>query len=269
MTPFLKWVGGKRQLLNEIRSFIPNRFNRYFEPFLGGGAVFFDLMPMHASLNDVNSELVNCYEVVRDNVEALVEHLHRHKYEKDYFLAQRGLDRAKGGLAKLSKLERASRFIYLNRTGFNGLYRVNSKGFFNVPFGRYKNPNLVNIKGLRSCSQALQSAKITNRDFSEILAECKRDDFVYLDPPYVPVSPTASFTQYAKDNFGKAEQERLALDLHKLNQKGVQFLASNSYTPLVLELYSGLSIHTVYAKLAINSQPDGRHAIKEVLISNK
>ena len=269
MTPFLKWVGGKRQLLKDIRPFIPAQFDRYVEPFMGGGAVFFDLAFEFSWVNDVNSELVNCYEVVRDDVEVLIAHLSEHKYEKTYFLEQRALDRVDGGLASLSPLVRASRFIFLNRTGFNGMYRVNSKGYFNVPFGTYKNPTIVNAELLRQCSQHLQRVKITNKSFMDVLAECKKGDFVYLDPPYVPISPTANFTQYSDGAFGQGEQVQLAEELHRLNAEGIPFLASNSYTPLVLELYEGLSVTTVLAKRAINSQPDRRQAIKEVLISNK
>ena len=268
MVPFLKWVGGKRQLLDNIRQYVPPHFERYIEPFVGGGAVFFDLLPEKAWINDVNSELVNCYCVVRDDVEALTENLSHHIYDKDYYLAQRALDRVGGGLSSLDKLTRASRFIYLNRTAFNGMYRVNSKGLFNVPFGRYKNPNIVNEETLRACSSALQQVKITNLDYLDVLSKCKERDFVYVDPPYFPVSPTASFTQYSDGAFGLAQQQKLAEALHELHNKGVKFLASNANVPDIFDLYQGFAIKTVLAKRAINSKADKRHAVKEVLISN-
>lgn len=268
MKPFLKWVGGKRQLLPDIMPRIPASFQRYVEPFVGGGAVFFHLQPEQGWINDLNPELVNCYKVVRDDVEALITHLQQHIYDKDYYLAQRSLDRAEGGLSSLSAVARASRFIYLNRTGFNGMYRVNAKGYFNVPFGRYKNPKIVDATGLRACSDVLQSVTITNLSYADVLAECGPGDFVYLDPPYVPLTQTSNFTQYADGGFGEAAQRDLAAALHHLDQRNVPFLASNAYAPLVFELYEGLSIHIVYAKRAINSDGQKRQAVREVLISN-
>ena len=268
MVPFLKWVGGKRQLLSEIRKFVPNHFDRYVEPFLGGGAVFFDLNPHKAWINDVNPELINCYEVVRDDVAALVEHLQRHKYEKSYFLAQRSLDREEGGLERLGKIARASRFIYLNKTAFNGMYRVNSKGFFNVPFGRYKDPKIVNAPTLEAASVALKNVKITNLHFSDILKQCVPGDFVYLDPPYIPLSATSSFTQYSQGAFDMAEQKRLASDLRALDGQGIKFLASNAHADEIFDLYAGFGIMPVQAKRAINAKADGRKAIQEVLITN-
>lgn len=268
MVPFLKWVGGKRQLLAEIRKFIPQNYNRYIEPFLGGGAVFFDLMPHKAWINDVNSELINCYEVVRDDVSSLVEHLRQHIYEKTYFLEQRALDRQDGGLAKLSKIERASRFIYLNKTAFNGMYRVNSNGYFNVPFGRYKDPKIANIPVLEAASAALQNVKITNIHFSDLLHACEPGDFVYLDPPYIPLSDTSNFTQYSAHAFSFSDQTQLTSDLRSLDARGVKFLASNAYTEEIFDLYTGFEITPVYAKRSINSKIDGRQAIREVLITN-
>ena len=268
MKPFLKWVGGKRQLLPDIEPRIPASFQRYVEPFVGGGAVFFHLQPATGWINDLNPELVNCYQVVRDDVEALIAHLQQHIYEKDYYLEQRSLDRGAGGLSALSEVARASRFIYLNRTGFNGMYRVNAKGQFNVPFGRYKNPKIVDAPGLRACSAALRSVKITNLSYADVLAECGAGDFVYLDPPYVPLTQTSNFTQYADGGFDEAAQRDLAASLHHLNQRKIPFLASNAYAPLVLEIYEGLNIDIVYAKRAINSDATKRDAVREVLISN-
>ena len=268
MVPFLKWVGGKRQLLADIRKFIPDFTGRYIEPFLGGGAVYFDLEAKQSWINDINPELVNCYEVVRDDVAGLIKHLQHHKYEKSYFMSQRSLDRQDGGLDNLTKLERASRFIYLNKTGFNGMYRVNSKGFFNVPMGRYKDPKIVNADILNQASKILKTANISNLQFSEVLQHCHRDDFVYVDPPYIPVSPTANFTQYSEGAFGLKQQQQLASELRDLHKRGVKFLASNAHADLVYDLYDGFKIELVHAKRSINSKASARQAVQEVLITN-
>ncbi|PIQ68894.1 MAG: modification methylase [Candidatus Taylorbacteria bacterium CG11_big_fil_rev_8_21_14_0_20_46_11] len=196
--PFVKWVGGKRQLLKQFRLmhlYPPDRFNpktgRYFEPFVGGGAVFFDLVPKKAFLSDLNSELVTTYNVIKNDVEKLIDSLKKHKIDKKYFLQIRAQDPA-----ELSDLNIASRFIYLNRTCFNGMYRVNSKGGFNVPFGKYTNPLICDEVNLRKVSKALQNVEIKRQDYKEVLKRARKGDFVYFDPPYYPVSKTASFTPY-------------------------------------------------------------------------
>src|SRR6185436_13653256 len=208
--PFLKWAGGKRQLLPLIRQFIPRRYNRYFEPFVGGGALLFDQKPSEAYINDVNPELVNCYLVIRDLCTDLLEDLKKHKNTKDYFYKIRELDRT-NEFKKLSPVERASRIIYLNKTCYNGLFRVNKSGQFNSPFGAYKNPNIVNAKVIKAINHYLNhnSVEITNVDFSRAVENAQRRDFVYLDPPYDPISDTASFTGYSLNQFGRTEQERL------------------------------------------------------------
>lgn len=261
-------MGGKRQLLDEIRGLIPAKYDRLIEPFMGGAAVFFDQSPPRAWLNDINGELVNCYQIVRDQVDLLIADLARHRHERSYFEAIRSLDRAEGGLAALSALDRASRFIYLNRTGFNGLYRVNASGYFNVPFGRYKNPSIVNAPLLQLCSAALQNCELTNLDWRAVLDRARPGDLVYLDPPYLPLSQTSNFTQYANGGFGLADQRALAQSARELDQRGVMFIASNSWHPEILSMYQGFSIRQVAASRAINAKPNGRHPIAEALICN-
>ena len=272
--PFLKWVGGKRQLLDQISPLIPAEYQRYIEPFAGGGAVFFSLSEQLQSanipawLNDINPELINAYCVVRDAPQELLEDLKTHIYEKEYFLAIRGLDRTPDGLASLSPLKRASRFIYLNRTAFNGLYRVNARGQFNVPFGRYKNPLIADTKTILACSAALQNVQLGNASFTDILGSAGAGDFVYLDPPYIPLNDTSYFTSYSHDGFGIAEQQRLAGMIAEMAARGARFIASNAYVPELKELYNGFKIIKVKATRAINADKNGRQAISEALITN-
>ena len=272
--PFLKWVGGKRQLLDQISPLIPAEYQRYIEPFAGGGAVFFSLSEQLQSanipawLNDINPELINAYCVVRDAPQELLEDLKTHIYEKEYFLAIRGLDRTPEGLASLSPLKRASRFIYLNRTAFNGLYRVNARGQFNVPFGWYKNPLIADTKTIFACSAALQNVQLGNASFTDILGSAGAGDFVYLDPPYIPLNDTSYFTSYSHDGFGIAEQQRLAGMIAEMAARGARFIASNAYVPELKELYDGFKIIEVKATRAINADKNGRQAISEALITN-
>jgi DNA adenine methylase len=267
-SPFLKWAGGKRQLLPEIYPRIPIIKGRYIEPFMGAAAVFFSLAPKRSWLNDINDELVNCFCVVRDEVDELLKRLSNYYYDKDFYYEIRKLDRQEGGLLKLDPIERAARFIFLNRTGFNGLYRVNLKGHFNVPFGKYKNPEIANSGRLKACHDTLQNSKITQFHFRDVLSQVRQDDFVYLDPPYHPVSPTSNFTNYDKIGFGRDEQSELAEFLHYFNKKNILFLASNASHPLIYELYEGLSITEIPARRSINSKSEGRVSIPELLISN-
>lgn len=266
--PFLKWAGGKRQLLEHIRPLIPASYDRLIEPFMGGAAVFFDQQPETGWLNDINTELVNCYQMVRDEVTALIEDLGRHPYERSYFEEIRALDRQPGGLSALPALTRASRFIYLNKTSFNGLYRVNSKGFYNVPFGRFKNPTIVNADLLRACSKALQGCRITNQDWQDVVQAARPGDFVYLDPPYLPLSETSNFTHYADSGFGLADQQALARATADLARRGIGFVASNSWHPDILKLYQDFTIKEVAASRAINARASGRKPIAEALITN-
>ena len=270
ITPVLKWAGGKRKLLQDIINHIPDIFSVYYEPFLGGGAVFFSLQPSTAVVNDINGELINVYTAIRDNVEELIEDLKRHKNEKDYFYKIRAKDRDKDEYNKLSSIKKASRIIYLNKTCYNGLFRVNQQGEFNAPFGRYKKPNIVNEKVLRKASDFFNKGNIIFKcgDFEEATKGIKKDDFVYFDPPYDPVSDSANFTGYDRGGFGKAEQERLKNLCDKLNKKGAKFLLSNSATEFIIDLYKDYNITIVQASRAINSKGDKRGKVDEVLVKN-
>ena len=268
--PVVKWVGGKRQLLEEITQRLPKRVTTYCEPFLGGGAVLFSLQPKNAIVNDLNAELMLVYEVIRDNVELLIAALEKHENTAEYFYNIRDLDRDKDAYREMSAVDRASRIIYLNKTCYNGLFRVNSSGEFNSPFGHYKNPNIVNAPVLRAVSKYLtaNSIQLFHMDFEEVLRQVPRGAFVYLDPPYDPVSDTASFTGYNQGGFGREEQERLKCCCDELTARGVQFMLSNSATSFIQNLYTGYTVEIVHAKRAINSDASKRGAVEEVLIRN-
>lgn len=270
--PFVKWAGGKQQLIEQFKELFPERFNRYFEPFVGGGAVFFHLwkenkIPDSVFLFDNNEELINAYKVVRDDVDGLIQRLtvHKRKHNSDHYYATRQLDRND---ITLSSLERAARTLYLNKTCFNGLYRVNSKGQFNVPIGSYKNPKILDEELLRAASTALQDVKVETGDFRTIVELAGPNDFIYFDPPYDPLSKTANFTSYTAGNFGDKDQEDLANVFSALSDKGCFCMLSNSYTPFILGLYDQFRIETVRAIRAINSDASGRGAIKEVVVLN-
>ncbi|MCB0192654.1 MAG: DNA adenine methylase [Anaerolineae bacterium] len=267
--PLLKWAGGKRQLLKEIKKCFPKKYSTYHEPFLGGGAVLFDIQPKKAFVNDVNSDVINVYRVIKEDVNELIEDLKTHKNESDYYYKIRELDRT-SEFEDLSPLKKASRIIYLNKTCYNGLFRVNSQNQFNVPFGKYKNPNIVNEFVLRAVSQYLNTNNITiwNKDFEEALQNVHKDDFVYIDPPYDPVSDSSSFTGYTLYGFDKNEQIRLKNVCDELNRIGCKFLLSNSATSFIRELYKDYQITIVGASRAINSVPSGRGKIEEVLVRN-
>lgn len=269
-TPVLKWVGGKRQLLQDITKRLPDKYSTYYEPFLGGGAVLFHLQPNMAVVNDINEELINVYSVIRDNLEELIKDLKKHENKADYFYEIRELDRDKEKYNQLSNVEKASRIIYLNKTCYNGLFRVNQQGEFNSPFGRYKNPNIVNETTLRTVSNYFNKAKITFKcgDFEQSVAGIRKGSFVYFDPPYDPVSNSANFTGYDKGGFNRDEQVRLKKLCDKLNSKNVSFLLSNSATDFILDLYKDYNITIVKAKRAINSKGDKRGEVNEVLVKN-
>jgi len=261
----LKWVGGKTQLLPQLAPLLPRAFKRYFEPFVGGAAMFFDLRArvpkVQATLSDVNAELVDCYTAVRDEVEAVIVALREHRYESEHFYAVRA--QLPGALPPAA---RAARTIFLNKTGYNGLYRVNRKGQFNVPFGRFTNPVFCDPENLRACARALAGVTIEHGDFSTVLRRAKKDDFVYFDPPYVPLSATSDFTAYIPGGFGKAGQEKLAQVFRTLAARGVKVMLSNSDTKLVRELYAGYPIATVFAARSINSKGSGRGKLTEVVV---
>ena len=266
--PFLKWAGGKRQLIPQMKKFFPKHFLKYIEPFIGGGAVFFYILPEKAILIDINKELINCYKVIKNNVKELIELLKNHKNERDYYYQIRALDRKPQIYTKLTAVEKASRTIFLNRCCYNGLYRVNSKGQFNVPFGRYKNPNFCDERNLIHVSKMLKNVDIYQGSFEMCLNFADKDDFIYFDPPYHPISETSSFTSYTKENFGKESQIKLFNTFKSLDERGCKLILSNSYDPFVTELYKDYQIIFLNAKRAINSDATKRGNIKEVLILN-
>ncbi len=270
--PFLKWVGGKGQLLPELLAQVEKArpFNRYHEPFVGGGALFFELTRLgglgraKAFLTDTNPVLMAAYQGLREDVDGVVALLKQHTlmHGRDYYydMRARHFDDA---------VEQAARVIYLNKTCFNGLFRENSKGEFNVPMGSYKNPMICDEDNLRACAEALKHAKLELRSFETVLDAAQVGDLVYFDPPYVPVSPTASFTAYDRKGFGPDAQRRLAEVFSSLDRKGVKVLLSNSYADLVHELYgTAFKIEVVLASRRVNSRADRRGPVKEALVSN-
>jgi DNA adenine methylase len=261
--PFVKWVGGKSQIREELKSSVIAFQGRYHEPFIGGGALYFELLPEKASLSDTNRELINCYLTIRDHAEALIKALKPHIYEKDYYYEVRAVDPK-----TLDPIGRAARTIYLNKAGFNGLYRVNSKGLFNVPFGRYKNPTLCDEPNLRSCASALKKATIECRPFEQVLEKTAPGDFVYFDPPYVPVSETADFTSYQKSGFNEGDQIRLRQVFDALKDRGVHAMLSNSDVPFIHTQYKHHSIRVIQANRLVNSNPRRRGPVGEVIVTN-
>lgn len=271
--PFVKWVGGKRQLLKQFRLmnlYPPERFDittgRYFEPFVGGGAVFFDLLPEKGFLSDLNNELVKTYNVIKNDVNKLILALKKHKIDKEYYLTVRAQDPN-----MMDNVSVASRFIYLNRTCFNGLYRVNSRGGFNVPYGKNKNPLICDEVNLKRVSSALKSIEIKHQDYKAVIKRAKKGDFVYFDPPYYPLNKTSSFTSYVKESFLEKEQIELRDVFLELNKRGCFVMLSNSDAPFINNIYfghKGVRINKVTAGRAINSRGSGRGKITEVLITN-
>ncbi len=263
--PFLKWVGGKTKLLEQMTPLLPASWSRYFEPFVGGAALFFDQRTRRpdvpAFLSDVNAELVSCYVAVRDELDAVLVALGKHVYESDYYYAVRAQKPA-----ELPSAARAARTIFLNKTGYNGLYRVNRSGQFNVPFGRFTKPLFRDVENLRACSRALSGVSIEHGDFSTVLERAKKGDFVYFDPPYVPVSATSDFTAYIPGGFGEVEQRKLADVFRKLAKRGVHVMLSNSDTPFVRELYEGFAVDVVYAARSVNSNAARRGKLAEVVV---
>lgn len=263
--PFVKWAGGKWQLIPLLLPYFPplHKINRYYEPFLGGGAVFFHLRHPYSHLADSNYDLIDLYKTVRDEVYELIKILRTHRNEKEYYYLVRAQDPR-----TLTPVQRAARFIYLNKTCYNGLYRVNAKGQFNVPFGKYKTPNICDEDGLRAASLLLKNAIIEHTDFENAVSSASRYDFIYLDPPYQPLSKTSSFTGYTPGKFDDNEQVRLAKVFRDLDSKGCYVMLSNSNAPLILELYKDYQINEIQANRAINCKPDGRGKITELVITN-
>ena len=276
-SPFVKWAGGKGQLLKQFDPYLPASLAGYVEPFVGGGALFFHLYRQgrlqgkEVVLIDSLEELINLYLVVRDQVEALIAELGRHeagKTDRDYYYQVRAWDR-QPDYARRSDVERAARFLFLNRTCYNGLYRVNRRGEFNVPFGRYRNPTICDAANLRAASHALRGVRLLAGDFERCLEVAGEGDLVYLDPPYHPLSETASFTSYTACDFGVEDQQRLAGLYRRLDGRGCRLMLSNSHTPLVEELYEGYEQVEVRAARPISARADRRGAIAELLILNR
>ncbi|HEM5089721.1 TPA: DNA adenine methylase [Streptococcus suis] len=271
LQPFTKWTGGKRQLLPVIKSLMPDNYNSYFEPFIGGGAVFFELIPKKAIINDFNSELINCYRQIKDNPQKLIELLTKHQENnsKEYYLELRAVDRD-NRINKMTDVERAARIMYMLRVNFNGLYRVNSKNQFNVPYGRYKNPKIVDSELILSISQYLNknNIEILTGDFEKAVEDVGAGDFVYFDPPYIPLSETSAFTSYTHEGFSYEEQVRLRDVFRKLDKKGAYIMLSNSSSPLVEELYKGFNIHKVEAIRTNGAKASSRGKISEFIVTN-
>ena len=263
-TPFVKWAGGKGQLLTQLSPFFPERFGKYVEPFVGGGAVYFHLQPKRAVLGDSNEELINCYRVIRHSVEDLIASLEQHVYDSAYFYDLRARDPA-----ELSDVDRASRFVYLNKTCYNGLYRVNRKGHFSVPFGRYSTPpRIYDADNLRAISRLLQDCELICASYEKTIERAERGDFVYLDPPYHPLSATANFTRYTQLAFSDFDQCWLAQAFRTLSERGCYVMLNNSDTPLVRWLYQPHRIVEARANRAINSDPTKRNSVTELIITN-
>ncbi|WP_047999121.1 DNA adenine methylase [Lactiplantibacillus herbarum] len=272
--PFVKWAGGKRQLVPQITKYMPNTFGRYYEPFVGGGAIFFELQYNRSTINDFNTELVLAYKAIRDNLEELLENLriHENNNSSDYYYKIREWDR-NGLIDAKTDVERAARFIFLNKTGFNGLFRVNSQNQINTPYGKYKNPAIVNESVLKAVNKFLRkkTIKILNGDFEDAVKGARRGDFVYFDPPYAPmVDDKQSFVGYTLNGFGSEEQERLRDLVDKLTVKGVKVMLSNSSVPYIHDIYSKYKDTTIIvpASRNINSNGTGRGKVDEVLVMN-
>lgn len=270
VSPVLKWVGGKRQLLDTLVPLVPKNYKTYCEPFVGGGALLFKLQPQVAVVNDINIDLINVYEVIRDNVVDLINILETHKNTSTHFYEVRDWDRNRDFYSKLSKVEKAARTIYLNKTCFNGLFRVNNAGEFNSPFGNYRNPNIVNAPVLKALNVYFNSVDIefSFGDYKDVLDRLPKNSFVYLDPPYDPVSSTSNFTGYAKGGFDKGEQIRLRECCDELNERGIKFMLSNSATDFIKEQYAAYNITIVKAKRTVNSVATKRGDVEEVIVRN-
>ena len=270
--PFVKWAGGKRSIIDKLINLVPEDFKTYYEPFVGGGAMLYELQPKKAVINDYNTELMNVYECIKDENKFanMCSELNKHEtnHSEEYYYEIRDLDRDRKKFNKLADYKRAARTIYLNKACFNGLYRVNSKNEFNVPSGKkakvntYDGPNL----GIIHCLLNFNDIKLLSTDFEEAVKNAKKGDFIYFDPPYD--SDTSTFNSYTEDGFGKEEQRRLARVYKELSDKGCYVMLSNHNTSLVKELYKDYNIHVIKAKRNINSNGKKRGSVEEVIITN-
>lgn len=270
--PFIKRVGGKRQLLSQLNQYFPKKFGAYFEPFVWWGAVFFHLRNLYwtsfkATLSDINSHMVITYNTIKNDVQGLIKELKTYPYDKDFYMDIRAWDKDLS-FDKRSDIQKSARFIYLNRTGFNGLYRENSQWFNNVPFWSYTNPKICDEETLLNDQKALKNTEIFNQDFEETLKNAKKWDFIYLDPPYDPLTITANFTGYNKWGFGKDEQMRLFEMYQELDKKWCFVMLSNHNTDFINDLYKKYNKHTVLATRMINSNAEKRWPVEETVIFN-
>ena len=270
--PFVKWAGGKRQIIDKLKQYVPDEFNTYYEPFIGGGALLFELSPKSAVINDSNKELMNVYSVLCDEEKfkkmCNVLNTYEANHSEEFFYEIRNKDRNKKTFNRLSDYTRAARTIYLNKACFNGLYRVNSKDEFNVPFGKKSKVNTYDGSNLITVSNYLTMNDITIQcvDFEESVKTAKKGDFVYFDPPYD--SDTSTFNSYTEEGFGKDEQRRLAEVFKDLDKRGVYVMLSNHNTILIKELYKDYHVHVIEAKRNINSNGKKRGKVEEVIITN-
>jgi len=270
--PFVKWAGGKRQIIDKLKKYIPDEFNTYYEPFVGGGALLFELSPKKAVINDSNKELMNVYEVLCDenkfNKMCKLLNSYETSHSEEFYYEIRNKDRNKTTFNRLSDYTRAARTIYLNKACFNGLYRVNSKNEFNVPFGKkakvntYEGSNLITVSNYLT----MNDIKLLSTDFEEAVSSAEKGDFVYFDPPYD--SDTSTFNSYTENGFDKEEQKRLAEVFKKLDEIGVYVMLSNHNTSLINELYKDYNIHIIEAKRNINANGKKRGKVEEVIITN-
>lgn len=271
LKPFTKWTGGKRKLLPILKENLPPKYNRYFEPFIGGGALFFEMAPKNAVINDFNSELINAYIQIKDDPDMLLKLLkeHKQKNSKEYYLEVRSFDRD-DRINRMTDVERAARVLYMLRVDFNGLYRVNSKNQFNVPYGKYKNPKIVDENTIYEISRYLNKNQISilNVDFEEAVKEVSMGDFVYFDPPYIPLTETSSFTSYTHEGFSFEDQVRLRDLVVELDKRGAYVMLSNSSSPLSYELYKEFNLHEVSAVRTNGASTSSRGKIKELLVTN-
>lgn len=268
--PFVKWVGGKRQLIKQLELLFPKNFNNYYEPFIGGGAVFFNVQKKQSFLSDINEELINVYQTIKTQPKKLIQFLEKLEFTKECYLEIRSWDRVPNWTKKYNEIQRAGRFIYLNRTCFNGLHRVNSRGEFNVPMGAYKNPDFIQKENILNSSKLLNKteAVLEVQSFEHVLDKAKTDDFVYFDPPYDTLSETSNFTSYNQSSFGRDMQQKLAETFRELDARGCNVMLSNHNTPFIRELYKWFNFKIVKARRNVNSKAGGRGEVEEIVIFN-
>lgn len=265
--PFLRWMGGKRRVLPELQKRLPRHYKGYFEPFVGGGALFFAEAPSHGYIGDFNPEVANAYQVIKHQPQALLNALAQHENTQEYFYNLRNADR-QPEFETWGAVARAARFIFLNRTCFNGLCRTNAKGQFNMAYGHLKKPTVCDADTIWAAHRALRTLRVAHASFEEVLKLARPGDFVYFDPPYVPLSPTANFTAYAKGGFGLHQQRELWRACVMLHRKGVKWMVSNSHTPVVLDLWRAFNVKTIHAPRTNAAAATSRGAVREVLVTN-